>query len=87
MGFSVGVYMGYNVKGIKERRASRLSTDPSVEMATAWSSPAEGGWGWQSILAMLKVSSLRASLKGIGGVGQEHREVGTSRSHWLEGSS
>lgn len=39
MGFNVSVYMGYNVKGIKERRASRLSTDPSVEVATAWSSP------------------------------------------------
>lgn len=38
MGFNVSVYMKYNIKGI-ERGASRLGTEPSVEVAAAWSSP------------------------------------------------
>lgn len=39
MGFNVDIYMGYKVKGLEERGASRLSTDSIVEVAAAWSFP------------------------------------------------
>lgn len=39
MGLNVNVYMGYNVKEIKERGASKLATEPSVEEAAVSSSP------------------------------------------------
>lgn len=38
MGLNVDVYMGYNIKGIKERGAGKLSTDHSVEEVAGWSS-------------------------------------------------
>lgn len=41
MGLNIDVYMGYNIKGIKERGASKLSTDHSVEEVI----PPEGNWG------------------------------------------
>lgn len=35
MGLNVDVYMGYNIKGIQERGAGKMSTDHSVEEAAA----------------------------------------------------
>lgn len=43
MGLNVDFYMGYNVKGIKERGDGKLGTHQSVEEAAGWSGVVRSG--------------------------------------------